>query len=60
MQLYDYRALGKIFVIMNKYMRIEVYLWAGMDVAMAKQVFVKSRQQLVEVTGRISLSLAIT
>ena len=31
-----------------------------MDVAMGEQVFVKSRQQLVEVTGRISLSLAIT
>lgn len=37
-----------------------VYLVAGMDEAMGEQVFVKSRQQLVEVTGRISLSLAIT
>lgn len=37
-----------------------VYLRARMDEAMGKQVFVKSRQQLVEVTGRISLSLAIT
>lgn len=31
-----------------------------MNVAMGKQVFVKSRKELVEVTGRISLSLAIT
>lgn len=37
-----------------------VYLRARMDVAMGKQVFVKSRQQLVEMTGRISLSLVIT
>lgn len=31
-----------------------------MDVAMGKKVFVKSRQELMEVTGRIGLSLAIT
>lgn len=37
-----------------------MYLRAGMDVAMGKQVFVKSGQQLVEVRGRISLSLTIT
>lgn len=36
-----------------------MYLRAGMDVAMGEQVFVKSRQQLVEVRRRISLSLAI-
>lgn len=31
-----------------------------MDEAMGEQVFVKPRQQLVEVTGRITLSLAVT
>lgn len=36
-----------------------VYLRAGMDVAVGQQVFVKPRQKLVEVRGRISLSLAI-
>lgn len=37
-----------------------LYLVARMDVAMGEQVFVKSRQQLMEVTGRISLALVIT
>ncbi len=36
-----------------------VHLRAGMDVAVGEQVFVKCRQQLVEVRGRISLSLII-
>lgn len=36
-----------------------VYLGAGTDVAMSKQVFVKSRKQLVKVRRRIHLSLTI-
>lgn len=35
------------------------YLGAGLDVAVRQQVFVQPAQQLVEVGGRVSLSVAL-